>query len=274
MNSPYRRALESPSGSLPTVPFARNTSPREMSREHAEDVDDAIGVTNIPESIVRGVISTNLRRRVHESTQTFSESDLEKLNPDEMRQYIDVCQRELGEMSAVERSALFTQNKYMRAYEVFARFTLDGYGFRDLGFAMSALRLFSARNYLSVEQDIEFHVPKVTRVIAHPMGRFAVVSAKASIGTLADEARSDVVTLKSRQAGVIALDEVDDRHTANLLAVLGTLPADQDSRGTIHDLRAEVDQAIRYNGVQVHPIVESLYLSRQAPGEDERSSER
>ncbi|MCA9337047.1 MAG: hypothetical protein KDA17_03440 [Candidatus Saccharibacteria bacterium] len=276
MDTIYRRALESPSGSLPTVPFARNTSPREMSREHADDIAEAMRRTSvdIPPDIVQGVISTNLHRRIYESSQTFTETDLGRLSQAETVQYAQVSQRELGEMSAVERSALFTQNKYMRAYEVFARFTLDGYGFRDLGFAMSALRLFSARNYLSVEQDIEFHVPKVTRVIAHPMGRFAVVSAKASIGKIADEARSDVVTLKSRQAGVIALDEVDDRHTANLLAVLGTLPAAQDSRGTIHDLRAEVDQAIRYNGVQVHPIVESLYLSRQAPGEDERSSER
>lgn len=276
MDTIYRRALEASDVSLPTVPFARNRSPREMSREHADDIAEAIRYTSddIPPEIVQGVISTNLRRRINESSRAFTETDLGRLSQAETVQYAEVSQKELEGMSAVERSRVFVDNKYMRAYETFARFTLDGYKFRDLGFAVSALRLFAARNGLDSTQSVEFHVPKVTRIISRPVGRFAVITAKAAIGNLVSQEADDVITLKSRQAGVIALDEVDDRHTANLLAVLGTLPADQDSRGTIHDLRAEVDQAIRYNGVQVHPIVESLYLSRQAPGEDERSSER
>lgn len=265
MDTIYRRALEASDVSLPTVPFARNRSPREMSREHADDIAEAMRRTSvdIPPDIVQGVISTNLHRRIYESSQTFTETDLGRLSQAETVQYADVCQRELAGMSAVERSRVFVDNKYMRAYETFARFTLDGYKFRDLGFATSALRLFAARNGLDSTQSVEFHVPKVTRIIPDRVGRFAVITAKAAIGNLVSQEADDVITLKSRQAGVIALDKINDRHTANLLTVLGSLPEDQDSKDAILALRKDVDTAIRHNGVHVYPLIESLYLSRQ-----------
>lgn len=253
---------------LPTIPFAAGSeTPRSMLNLHLSDeVVDAIENSPIPLDIARSVVGRNIRRRHAESIKSYKNlqdhQDAFKLK--DRAEYNHYANLRIAEsdpdhhLSMRDKARFFVDGKYMPSYEIYADITFGDELMRDRVFATNCLRKIAHATTHRVEIEDGESLPKVRKIV-HPLGAYAIVVVKRTIGSL----KGSGITFKSRKSGVINMSELTNSADIDMLDRLDTLRHNSDHENERTPDHDHLSQFIEKDDNQlIIPLIRSHYLSR------------
>lgn len=249
---------------VPYLPGSKVHS-RTQKQEVTQQADSAENVLRLPRCVIENVIAENYKRRIDEADATpktflgepIDLSDGASVPLHLIGKFTEFRQQDLDpDLTIHQRSGLLV-TYVLPSYEIYAGIVDRDAPFLDKTFALECLRGISNGRF-SVNDNADAQPPKLTRLIQDNQQELAVVTGKLTAGTYLMQ---DVITLTSRQAGVLNYSDLPKDEKALIVNLAGY----NRQNGRTDELRDMRDQLRELIGKRtVTPLVESLYLARQS----------